>query len=150
MQNYNNPYLNEFKINAARTSSGSVKLDKPETPQVEESSAQIPNGTPDYNVTIPSGYTKIGAEKLFNGQKIHCYKLSNGQRVMIAPMDSPMTMLNTYVNTGSMNEKDEERGISHFCEHMAFNGTKGTDGYMKLGVGDVFRMTDNMGGYTNA
>lgn len=28
------------------------------------------------------------------------------------------------VRTGSLNETDEERGIAHFVEHMAFNGTK--------------------------
>ena len=64
---------------------------------------------------------------------------------MIAPVKSPKTFVNTYVNTGAMNEKDGERGISHFNEHMAFNGTLGTDGYMKLGVGDVFRKVSEMG-----
>lgn len=106
--------------------------------------------TKDFNVKVPQAYTKLGVEKLSNGQEIHCYKLANGQKVMIAPMPSPKTCVNTYVNTGSMNEKDSERGISHYTEHMAFNGTFGTDGYMKLGVGDVFRKVAEMGGYTNA
>lgn len=106
--------------------------------------------TADYNVKVPQSYSKVGVEKLSNGQEIHCYKLANGQRVMIAPMKSPKTYVNTYVNTGAMNEKDDERGISHFNEHMAFNGTLGTDGYMKLGVGDVFRKVAEMGGSTNA
>ena len=33
---------------------------------------------------------------------------------------------------------------------MAFNGTKGTEGYMKLNIGDVFRKVGDMGGNTNA
>lgn len=102
------------------------------------------------NLKIPQSFTKLGVEKLANGQEIHCYKLTNGQKVMIVPMKSPKTYVNTYVNTGAMNEKDTERGISHYTEHMAFNGTFGTDGYMKLGVGDVFRKVGEMGGYTNA
>lgn len=106
--------------------------------------------TTDFNVQVPQAYTKLGVEKMANGQEVHCYKLSNGQRVMIAPMKSPKTYVNTYVNTGAMNEKDDERGISHFTEHMAFNGTSGTDGYMKLGVGDVFAKVAEMGGETNA
>ncbi len=108
------------------------------------------NITADFNVKVPQAFTKQGVEKLSNGQEIHCYKLANGQRVMIAPMKTPKTYVNTYVNTGAMNEKDDERGISHFNEHMAFNGTLGTDGYIKLGIGDVFRKVAEMGGCTNA
>lgn len=114
------------------------------------STASLSAVTPDYNVVVPTGYTKLGVQTLKNGQEIHCYKLNNGQKVYIAPKESAMTTLNTYVNTGSMNEKDSERGISHFCEHMAFNGTKGTDNYLKLGIGDVFRKVNKMGGGTNA
>jgi len=122
---------------------------KPE--ESTKTSTVLPGKVPvDYNVTVPMNYTKLGVNKLINGQEIHCYKLANGQKVFIAPIKSPMTYVNTYVNTGSMNEKDSERGISHFNEHMAFNGTTGSDGYMKLGVGDVFRKVGEMGGTTNA
>lgn len=106
--------------------------------------------TPDYNISVPVSYSKIGVEKLNNGQEIHCYKLANGQKVYIAPKESANTVLNTYVNTGSMNEKDDERGISHYVEHMAFNGTKGSENYLKVGKDGVREITDNMAGYTNA
>lgn len=120
-------------------------------PQTKTNQTELPSKVAsDFNVKVPQTYTKLGVEKMANGQEIHCYKLANGQRVMIAPMKSPKTFVNTYVNTGAMNEKDGERGISHFNEHMAFNGTLGTDGYMKLGVGDVFRKVAEMGGETNA
>lgn len=122
-----------------------------ETKSQSSNKTELPsNVTTDFNVKIPQTYTKTGIEKLENGQEIHCYKLANGQKVMIAPMQSPKTYINTYVNTGAMNEKDDERGISHFTEHMAFNGTYGTDGYVKLGIGDVFRKVAEMGGETNA
>ena len=119
--------------------------------QINTNTTVLPSKvTADYNVKVPQAYSKVGIEKLSNGQEVHCYKLANGQQVMIVPMKSPKTYVNTYVNTGAMNEKDDERGISHFNEHMAFNGTLGTDGYMKLGVGDVFRKVAEMGGSTNA
>ena len=101
-------------------------------------------------VNIPSGYTKLGVTKLNNGQEIHNYRLSNGLRVSIVPMDSNFTMVRTFVNTGAINEDDNQRGISHFLEHMAFNGTLGADGYKKLSTGDVFRIVGNIGGDTNA
>ncbi len=102
------------------------------------------------SVNIPSGYTKLDVKKLENGQEIHNYKLSNGLRVSILPMDTNFTMIKTFVNTGAINEDDNQRGISHFLEHMAFNGTLGADGYKKLSTGDVFRIVGNIGGDTNA
>ena len=154
MHNYNNFVFDSFKNNVrmnqvADTKSANNSVGSPASGQTEGAST-ISNVTPDYNVSVPCGYTKTGVEKLSNGQEIHCYKLNNGQKVYIAPKDSAKTVLNTYVNTGALNEKDDERGISHFCEHMAFNGTKGTQGYMKLGKSDVFKIVADLGGYTNA
>lgn len=154
MYSYNNSFVDKFKHNIR--SSGVEKQNQPPSSigSINDNSAQgvmeLSNVTPDYGVSVPMGYTKTGVEKLVNGQEIHCYRLKNGLKVYIAPKESAKTVLNTYVNTGALNEKDEERGISHFCEHMAFNGTKGTDGYMKLGKGDVFRLVYEMGGNTNA
>ncbi len=152
MYNYTNSLSNNFKKDIAKVGNNtqltaSVQQTSPKSTGEVQS---MPAVTPDYNVVVPTGYTKTGVQKLRNGQEIHCYKLNNGQKVYIAPRESAMTTLNTYVNTGSMNEKDSERGISHFCEHMMFNGTKGTDNYMKLGIGDVFRKVEQMGGYANA
>ena len=132
----------------SNTNFKSNEVSKPE--ENKQISSLSSNVAIDYNVKVPQAFTKLGVEKLSNGQEIHCYKLANGQKVMITPMPSPKTYVNTYVNTGAMNEKDSERGISHFTEHMAFNGTNGTDGYKKLGVGDVFRKVAQMGGETNA
>ena len=149
MYDYNNSLRDNFRLSINRVNKNDTNTSSPASTN-SAAAGTMPAVTPDYNVVLPVGYTKIGVEKLSNGQEIHCYKLNNGQRVYIAPKESAMTTLNTYVNTGSMNEKDSERGISHFCEHMAFNGTKGTDNYMKLGIGDVFRKVNKMGGRTNA
>lgn len=147
-------YLNNFRAHIDGIRSKGLNAvpsqDDNKAPASSDEIKSLPNVTPDYNVTVPATYQKLGVEKLENGQEIHCYKLQNGQKVFIAPKDSQNAVINTYVNTGSMNEKDDERGISHFCEHMAFNGTNGSNGYEKLGIGDVFRNVDKMGGYTNA
>lgn len=75
--------------------------------------------------------------------KAYCYKLANGQKVIIVPQDGE-TVLRTYVNTGSMNEPDKLRGISHYIEHNLFNGSQG------LEEGDFFKQVDKMGASTNA
>lgn len=102
------------------------------------------------DVNIPINYKKLGIEKLSNGQEIHNYKLANGLRVSILPMETNNTIIRTFVNTGAINEKDSQRGISHFLEHMAFNGTSGNKGYKKLSTGDVFKIVGKIGGSTNA
>lgn len=154
MAGYNYSYLNNLKNNLPCSNIGAknavADTSAPATGGAQPNVAQLSQVTPDYGVNVPVGYTKTGVEKLSNGQEIHCYKLNNGQKVYIAPKQSADVVVNTYVNTGSLNEKDDERGISHFCEHMAFNGTKGSNGYLKMGVGDTFRTIEQLGGYTNA
>ena len=104
----------------------------------------------DFNVKTPQKYSKLGITKLENGLEIHSYKLANGHRVTVIPMEDSPTTVKNYVNVGSMNETDDIKGISHFLEHMAFNGTNGTEGYIKLNRGDSFKKIDELGGWTNA
>ncbi len=106
--------------------------------------------TPDFAVRTPQKYSSLGIQRTANGLDIHSYKLANGLRVTIIPMkDSPATV-KSYVNVGSMNETDNIKGISHFLEHMAFNGTNGSEGYLKLNQGDSFQKIEKLGGWTNA
>ena len=106
--------------------------------------------TPSYAVKTPQKYNSLGTTELSNGLKIHSYKLANGHRVSIVPMEGSPAIVKNYVNVGSMNETDDIKGISHFLEHMAFNGTTGENGYIKLGTGDSFKRIDKLGGWTNA
>ncbi|WP_225204578.1 M16 family metallopeptidase [Novosphingobium huizhouense] len=52
-------------------------------------------------------------------------KLANGMRYVIrrnaTPVGTAIVRLN--VATGSLDERDDERGFAHFVEHMAFNGS---------------------------
>ena len=104
---------------------------------------QIPNVTNDSVVKVPMRYSKIGELDLPYKLKAYCYKLANGQRVIILPKEGE-TVLRTYVNTGSMNELDNIRGISHYIEHNLFNGSQG------LKEGEFFATTNKMGASTNA
>jgi zinc protease len=59
-------------------------------------------------------------------EKVVKGKLPNGMRYYILKNSKPENRaeLRLVVQTGSNNEKDEQQGLAHFSEHMAFNGTK--------------------------
>jgi len=52
--------------------------------------------------------------------------LDNGMRYAILPWQEPpgRASLRLYVNAGSLMEEEDQRGLAHFIEHMAFNGTE--------------------------
>lgn len=53
-------------------------------------------------------------------------KLDNGITYYIRKNDNPKNRieLKLAVNAGSVNEDDDQQGLAHFVEHMAFNGTE--------------------------
>ena len=53
-------------------------------------------------------------------------QLENGLRYAILPHREPpnRVSLRLYVDAGSLMEEDDQQGLAHFLEHMAFNGTK--------------------------
>ncbi len=113
-------------------------------PAIQQPQVNAPmNVTPDYNVKKPMAYQQLDDIELAFDKKAKQYKLANGQRVIIFPKEG-RTVLKTYVNTGSLNEPDNKRGISHFIEHNLFNGSEG------LEAGEFFKTVDNMGADTNA
>ncbi len=76
---------------------------------------------------------------------IHHYQLPSGQHVYLKhSTDQPIITLDTWVDTGSVNETDDTNGISHFLEHLLF---KGTNLYKE---GDIDRTLEAMGGQFNA
>ena len=104
---------------------------------------ELQNVTPDYNVSKPMTYQKIEDIKLPDNLTAHYYKLGNGQKVIIIPKDGS-TVVQSYINTGALNEPDRVRGISHYIEHNLFNGSE------MLGDKDYFEEVHKMGAYTNA
>ncbi len=58
-------------------------------------------------------------------QEIRAYTFDNGLRVIVWPdHDIPNVVMYTFVRAGGRNEYPGITGLSHFFEHMMFNGTK--------------------------
>lgn len=53
-------------------------------------------------------------------------KLPNGLTYYIRHNEWPEHMANFYIaqRVGSLQEEEDQRGLAHFLEHMAFNGTE--------------------------
>ncbi|MDO4534191.1 MAG: pitrilysin family protein [Clostridium perfringens] len=51
-------------------------------------------------------------------------KLPNGIKVVTIKKDTMLVAINVAIEIGSLYEKDTERGMCHFIEHMMFKGTK--------------------------
>lgn len=73
------------------------------------------------------------------------YKLDDGQTVIIKQVkNNPMVIIDTWVKTGSINENDQNNGISHFLEHLFFKGTETHP------PGDFDKILESKGAITNA
>jgi len=71
--------------------------------------------------------------------------LKNGMKILVQSDHTiPNVSLYTFYRIGSRNERPGTTGISHFFEHMMFNGAK------KYGPGDLDKMMEANGGSNNA
>jgi zinc protease len=63
-------------------------------------------------------------------QKVRYGKLDNGVTYYIRHNELPKQRVDFYIaqNVGSILEEDEQNGLAHFLEHMAFNGSKSFSG----------------------
>jgi len=72
--------------------------------------------------------------------------LKNGLRIITVPSKSTQTVtVLVLVGTGSKYEKKDEKGISHFLEHMYFKGTKKRPSSL-----EIAETLDKVGGIYNA
>ena len=53
-------------------------------------------------------------------------ELPNGMRYWIRPNKTPAGKVSImmHVHSGSLDETEDQRGLAHFLEHMAFNGSE--------------------------
>jgi zinc protease len=86
--------------------------------------------------------------------KIRYGKLDNGMTYYIRHNELPKGRADFYIvhNVGSMQEEDSQRGLAHFLEHMAFNGS--THFPKERSIDDFtesigMRMGENMNAYTS-
>lgn len=71
--------------------------------------------------------------------------LPSGQKVVIKEVhDNNIVKIDTWINTGSINEDDKTTGISHFLEHLFFKGTQ------KYPTGTMDKILDSKGAIVNA
>ncbi len=75
---------------------------------------------------------------------VSIYTYKNGHKIVIAKKESHMANISTWAKTGSINENEQNNGVSHFLEHLMF---KGTTKY-KAGVFD--RTLESKGAIINA
>lgn len=59
----------------------------------------------------------------FLPQPIEIYERECGHKIVFAHKEGGLVNISTWVKTGSINENDENNGISHFLEHLMFKGT---------------------------
>ena len=79
------------------------------------------------------------------GSDITTKTLKNGMKIIVWPdHDIPNVALYDWFRVGSRNEQYGKTGLSHFFEHMMFNGAK------KYGPGEFDRVMEANGGQNNA
>jgi len=92
--------------------------------------------------------TMIGAlllSSLLAAQDTRTHTLSNGMKVIVQEDHGiPNVAMYFFYRIGSRNERPGTTGLSHFFEHMMFNGAK------KYGPKQFDKMMDNNGGNNNA
>lgn len=81
----------------------------------------------------------------FKKEDVKVHKLDNGLKVLLVEDHNiPSVALYTFFHVGSRNERPGLTGVSHFIEHMMFNGTP------KIGPGEFDRRMEFQGGRNNA
>jgi zinc protease len=77
--------------------------------------------------------------------EVKTHQLKNGMKILIQEDHSiPSVALYIFYRIGSRNERPGTTGLSHFFEHMMFNGAK------KYGPGEFDRVMEAAGGRNNA
>ncbi|WP_344708030.1 M16 family metallopeptidase [Sphingomonas swuensis] len=77
-------------------------------------------------VPAPSGSAWMSGEGLRVDPELRLGTLPNGMRFVIRKGKTPpgQASLRLRIDTGSLNEAEDQRGLAHFLEHMVLNGTE--------------------------
>ena len=105
IQNYR---ISSNSVYAPKFGASNPVTEKESQPQSKEQEIKsLSNVTPDYGVKAPMSYTKTGELKISDDLTAQCYKLANGQKVVIVPKDGT-TVVKTYVNStiGTFTKRD--------------------------------------------
>lgn len=77
-------------------------------------------------------------------EDVEIYERENGHKIILAHKEGDLVNVSTWVKTGSINEDDNNNGISHFLEHLMFKGTH------KHKAGEFDRILEAKGAIVNA
>lgn len=88
-------------------------------------SACLSTTSPQTTATSPVQATSTTQPLKFD-PKIEYGQLENGLRYYILPNHQPAgrVYIRLVVNAGSLHEEEDQRGVAHIVEHLAFNGSK--------------------------
>lgn len=80
-------------------------------------------------------------QKLENRDDVLVGQLDNGLRYIIKRHENPPGRLNMmlHISSGSINETEAQRGMAHFLEHLAFNGSE------NFGPGETIKLFEKLG-----
>ncbi len=78
-------------------------------------------------------------------------RLPNGMRYILMPNKQPpgKVSMRLHIAAGSLMERDDQRGVAHFLEHMVFNGSKNFPDASKL-IPQMQRLGIAFGAHANA
>lgn len=80
----------------------------------------------------------------FLTRDVEIYERENGHKIVLAHKEGDMVNVSSWVKTGSINENDNNNGISHFLEHLMFKGTNVHK------VGEFDKLLESKGAIVNA
>ena len=80
----------------------------------------------------------------FLTQDVEVYENDNGHKIVLAHKEGEIVNVSSWVKTGSINENDNNNGISHFLEHLMFKGTHSHK------VGEFDKILESKGAIVNA
>ncbi len=96
-------------------------------------------------LTLLLAFAAASASAAFRKEDVKVFTLDNGLKVLLLEDHAlPNVSLYTFFRVGSRNERPGLTGVSHFIEHMMFNGTP------KIGPGEFDRRMEFAGGANNA
>jgi predicted Zn-dependent peptidase len=77
-------------------------------------------------------------------ENYHIQTLANGLRIVHLPSPTNVAYCGIAIDAGARDERDDEHGIAHFCEHLLFKGTH------KRKAWHIINRMDSVGGDLNA
>lgn len=87
---------------------------------------------------------KTQVEYPYLEKPVEIYERECGHKIVFAYKKGSLMNISSWVKTGSINENDENNGISHFLEHLMFKGTS------KHKAGEFDRTLESRGAIVNA